>query len=176
MIICIRLWLLDSCLFGGVIGIRQYLRARAYCLHSIAALVAAAAMFGVAALPAFGNTTGIAATGDPVTVKDNGDGTVTMANGLVSILLETAQNRLNSITYTTNNSGTPRTIETLQKNEHFRWGGTPAFSKSTTRWSVARNRARIPVTLSALPEFLRRGLFAPPWVIFWGGSLAPHLD
>jgi rhamnogalacturonan endolyase len=77
------------------------------------------------AVPAFGNTTGISTNGDPVTVKDNGDGTVTMANGIVSILIEKAQNRLNSITYTTNNSGTPRTIEILKKNEHFRWGGFP---------------------------------------------------
>ncbi len=35
-----------------------------------------AIVLGAAALPAFGNTTGIATTGAPVTVKDNGDGTV----------------------------------------------------------------------------------------------------
>jgi hypothetical protein len=78
-----------------------------------------------AAIPASGNTSGIATTGVPVTVKDNGDGTVTMANGIVSIRIETAANRLNSIVYTTNNSGTPRAIETLRKHEHFRWGGFP---------------------------------------------------
>ena len=77
------------------------------------------------AIPASGNTSGIATTGVPVTVKDNGDGTVTMANGIVSIRIETAANRLNSIVYTANNSGTPRAIETLQGREHFRWGGFP---------------------------------------------------
>ena len=84
-----------------------------------------AIVLGAAALPAFGNTTGIATTGDPVRVKDNGDGTVTMSNGIVSILLEPAQNRLNSIQYTSSNSGAPRTTEILQKHEHYRWGGTP---------------------------------------------------
>ncbi len=81
-----------------------------------------------AAIPASGNTSGIATAGAPVTVKDNGDGTVTMANGIVSILIEKAANRLNSIAYTTNNSGRPRSIETLQKHEYFRW---VAF-----RWAV----------------------------------------
>jgi hypothetical protein len=46
-----------------------------------------------AVLPAAATTSGIASTGDPVTVKDNGDGTVTMANGIVSILLEDAEIR-----------------------------------------------------------------------------------
>ncbi len=87
-------------------------------------------VLGSATLPVFGNTTGIATTGDPVTVKDNGDGTVTMANGIVSILLESAQNRLNSIQYTSSNSGAPRTTEILKNHEHFRWGGTPLGGKT----------------------------------------------
>ena len=57
-----------------------------------------------------------------VTVKDNGDGTVTMANGIVSILIDTAANRLNSIAYTTNNSGTPRTVETIKDQRPFPLG------------------------------------------------------
>jgi rhamnogalacturonan endolyase len=93
-------------------------------------LLLLAVVLNAASLPVSGNTSGIASTGDAVTVKDNGDGTVTMANGIVSILIETAQNRLNSITYTANNSGAPRTIETLQKNEHFRWGGFPLGGKT----------------------------------------------
>ena len=88
-------------------------------------LLLLAIVLGAAVLPAFGNTTGIATTGDPVRVKDNGDGTVTMSNGIVSILLSRRQNRINSIQYTSNNSGAPRTVETLQKHEHFRWGGFP---------------------------------------------------
>ncbi len=89
-----------------------------------------------AAVPASGNTSGIATTGVPVTVKDNGDGTVTMANGIVSILIETAKNRINSIQYTSSNSGTPRTVETIQKREHFRWGGFP-LGGSTFVYSLA---------------------------------------
>jgi rhamnogalacturonan endolyase len=77
------------------------------------------------AITASAGQAGAATTGDAVTVKDNGGGTVTMANGIVSILIETAANRLNSIAYTTNNSGTPRTVETIKDNDHFRWGGFP---------------------------------------------------
>jgi hypothetical protein len=88
------------------------------------ALLAAFAL-GAMSWPALANTSGVAATGDDVTVKDNGDGTVTMANGLVTILIETAANRINSIKYTSNNSGAPRTVETIKDNDHFRWGGSP---------------------------------------------------
>ncbi len=66
-------------------------------------------LLSVTTLPVFANPSGIATTGPAVTVKDKGDGTLTMANGVVSISIEKAANRLNSITYTTNNSGTPST-------------------------------------------------------------------
>jgi rhamnogalacturonan endolyase len=85
-----------------------------------------------AAVPVSGNTSGIATTGPAVTVKDNGDGTVTMANGLVSIQIETAANQLDSIAYTTTNSGAPRTVETIKDHDHFRWGGFPLGGRTFT--------------------------------------------
>ncbi len=91
---------------------------------------------GAAALPASANTSGIAPSGTAVTVKDNGDGTVTMANGIVSVVIETAKNRLNSVQYTTSNSGTPRTVETIMPKNHFRWGGFP-LGGSTFVYSLA---------------------------------------
>ena len=92
--------------------------------------------FVAAAMPASANTSEIAATGSAVTVKDNGDGTVTMANGIVSIVIETAANQLKSVAYTTNNSGTPRTVETIKDHDHFRWGGFP-LGGSTFTYSLA---------------------------------------
>ena len=80
---------------------------------------------GSAACPAVANTSGITPTGADVTVKDNGDGTVTMSNGIVTILLEKAANRLNSIKYTSTISGSPRTVETIKDKDSFRWGGFP---------------------------------------------------
>ena len=91
---------------------------------------------GAVPLSAAANTSGIVTTGTKVTVKDNGDGTVTMANGIVSILIETGENRINSIQYTSNNSGVPRRIETLMKNDSFRWGGFP-LGGSTFVYSLA---------------------------------------
>jgi rhamnogalacturonan endolyase len=104
-------------------------------------LLLLALALGAAPWPAAANTSGIGTTGADVTVKDNGGGTVTMANGIVSILIETGENRINSSQYTSSNSGIPRTIETLQKNDHFRWGGFP-LGGSTFVYSLAVDPAR----------------------------------
>ncbi len=74
-------------------------------------------------------------TGPDVTVKDNGDGTVTMANGIVSVLIETAASRVKSVQYTSNNSGAPRTVETVGP-RGFHWGGF-AMGGSTFVYSLA---------------------------------------
>ena len=95
-------------------------------------LVLLAVALGTTAMTAFADTAGNATTGDPVTVKDNGNGTVTMANGIVSIVIDTAANQLNSVAYTTTNSGSPRTVETIKNHDHFRWGGFPLGGKTFT--------------------------------------------
>ena len=48
-----------------------------------------------------------------MTVTDNGDDTVTMANGIASIVIVKKTGRLNSVTYTYDNDGTTKTCETL---------------------------------------------------------------
>src|SRR5208283_5065302 len=52
-------------------------------------------------------------TGANVTLVDNGDGTVTMANGIVSILCAKSGATINQINYTYNNGGGSQTINLL---------------------------------------------------------------
>jgi len=117
-----------------------FLRCRRPLLLSLL-LIFSQSFSGLEAKGAADYTSRIGTTGADVTVKDNGDGTVTMANGIVSILIETGQNRINSIQYTSSNSGVSRTIETLQKHDHFRWGGFP-LGGSTFVYSLAVDPAR----------------------------------
>src|SRR3954451_15777659 len=51
--------------------------------------------------------------GPDVTIVDHHDGTVTLANGIVSILIDTKKARLDRVTYTHQNDGKPRTSEVL---------------------------------------------------------------
>jgi rhamnogalacturonan endolyase len=48
-----------------------------------------------------------------VSVTDNKDGTVTLANGIVSILIDTGKARLDKVTYTHRNDGNARTSDIL---------------------------------------------------------------
>jgi autotransporter-associated beta strand protein len=66
------------------------------------------AISGLANIP--GGGTG---TGANVTLVDNGNGTVTMANGIVSILITTANANITQINYTYNNGGGPQTQQLL---------------------------------------------------------------
>ena len=61
--------------------------------------------------------------GPNVTVTDNGDDTVTVANGIASIVIVKKTGRLNSATYTYNNDGTSKTCETLSGNGQYYYGG-----------------------------------------------------
>jgi rhamnogalacturonan endolyase len=51
--------------------------------------------------------------GTDVSVVDHHDGTVTLANGIVSIVIDTAKARLDRVTYTHKNSGEARTNDVL---------------------------------------------------------------
>ena len=62
-------------------------------------------------------------TGPNVTVTDNGDDTVTMSNGLASIVIVKKTGRLNSVTYTYNSDGTTKTCETLSGKGQYYYGG-----------------------------------------------------
>jgi rhamnogalacturonan endolyase len=61
--------------------------------------------------------------GPDVKVTDNGDGTVTMANGIVSIVIVKKTSRLNDVTYTYNNSDKPQTSQLLQGKGQYYYGG-----------------------------------------------------
>ncbi|MGH8022876.1 MAG: polysaccharide lyase family protein, partial [Limisphaerales bacterium] len=68
----------------------------------------AAVPLALANVPGGGN-----GSGPDVTLTDNGNGTVTMANGIVSILCTTSGATINQINYTYNNSGTTVTNSLL---------------------------------------------------------------
>src|SRR5205823_2922713 len=82
-------------------------------------------------------------TGPNVTLVDNGDGTVTMANGIVSIVITKADATIHQINYTYNNSGTPTTYQVLSggfNGGQFYWefGG---FGAGSAAYSVVANTA-----------------------------------
>jgi rhamnogalacturonan endolyase len=61
--------------------------------------------------------------GQNVTVTDNGDDTVTMANGIAAIVIVKKTGRLNSVTYTYSHDGTTKTCETLSGKGQYYYGG-----------------------------------------------------
>jgi autotransporter-associated beta strand protein len=80
-------------------------------------------------------------TGPDVTLVDNGNGTVTMANGIISIVITKADATIHQINYTYNNSGTPTTTQVLSGGNNggeFYWefGG---FSSGSATYSVVAN-------------------------------------
>ena len=58
-----------------------------------------------------------------VTVKDNGDDTVTMSNGIASIVIVKKTGRLNSVAYTYVHDGITKTSETLSGKGQYYYGG-----------------------------------------------------
>jgi rhamnogalacturonan endolyase len=76
-------------------------------------------------------------TGPDVTLVDNGDGTVTMSNGVVSIHIGKTSAVVDQINYTFNNTGTPQTLNVLSggtQGGQLYWefggfgAGTPTYS------------------------------------------------
>jgi rhamnogalacturonan endolyase len=78
--------------------------------HKLVPAFAILAMAGpaLANIPGGGN-----GSGSDVTLVNNGNGTVTMANGIVSIVCTTSSATINQINYTYNNSGTTETNQLL---------------------------------------------------------------
>ena len=62
-------------------------------------------------------------SGPDVTVTDNDDGTATLANGLVSIVIVKRTGRLNAVSYTHKNSGAAQTCEVLLGRGQYYYGG-----------------------------------------------------
>ncbi len=69
-------------------------------------------------------------------VTDNGDGTVTMGNGLVSILIEKNNGRLNALNYTHKNGGRAETSEILKGKGEYYYGGF-MLGNGTYEYSLA---------------------------------------
>jgi rhamnogalacturonan endolyase len=59
----------------------------------------------------------------PVTVRENADGTVTMSNGIVTLVVVTRTARLNSLAYTYQDGAETRTCETLKGPGQYYYGG-----------------------------------------------------
>ncbi len=78
--------------------------------------------------------------GPDVTVRDNGDGTVTVANGIVSIVVVKRTGALDSAVYVHSNSGTPVTTETLKGKGQYRIGGL-GLGNQSYEYSLATNPA-----------------------------------
>ncbi len=62
-------------------------------------------------------------SGRAVRATDNDDGTVTMANGLVSIVIVKKTGRLNAVSYTHKNDGQAQTSQILQGRGQYYYGG-----------------------------------------------------
>src|ERR1700679_1795404 len=69
------------------------------------------------------NLPGGTGAGPDVTVTDNGNGTVTMANGIVAIVIVKKTSRLNDVTYTCDRGGKPRANQMLQGKGQYYYGG-----------------------------------------------------
>src|SRR5580658_4364359 len=75
---------------------------------------------------------GVMAGGPAVTVHENGDDTVTMSNGIATIVIVAKTARLNSIAYTYRQDGKAVTSETLLGNGQYNYGGFMLGSGSFT--------------------------------------------
>jgi rhamnogalacturonan endolyase len=78
--------------------------------------------------------------GPDVTVIDNGDGTVTMANGIVSIVIVKKTSRLNEVTYTCDRGGKRQTIPMLLGKGQYYYGGF-MLGTGTYEYSLATDPA-----------------------------------
>jgi hypothetical protein len=76
-------------------------------------------------------------SGSDVTVTDNGD-TVTMANGIASIVIVKKTGRLNSVAYTHDNGGATETSETLSGKGQYYYGGL-SLGNGIFEYSLATN-------------------------------------
>ena len=96
----------------------------------------------LSAIPVFANLPGGGTgTGPNVMLVDNGDGTVTMANGIVSIHINKASAVVDQINYTFNNSGSTQTLNVLAGGNnggqlYWEFGG---FSTGSATYSVVAN-------------------------------------
>ncbi len=126
-------------MFSGylvVAGMKNPILARLRFIALLFCAIAFAVFHALANLP--GGGTG---TGPDVTLVDNGDGTVTMANGTISIVITKADATVHTINYTYNNSGTTTTTQVLNGGTqggmlYWEFGG---FSTGSGTYSIVAN-------------------------------------
>ena len=112
-------------------------------------LSALLALLFVPATAAANRPGGGTGAGPDVTVTDNGDGTVTMANGIVSIVIVKKTSRLNEVAYTYDRGGKPQTTQMLQGKGQYYYGGfmlgtgTYAYSLVTDPATTGGNYADV---------------------------------
>ena len=94
----------------------------------------------VGLLPPLSVTAAERVSGPDVTVRENGDGTVTMSNGIVTLVLVTKTARLNSIAYTYHDGVETRTCETLKGAGQYYYGGF-MLGDGTYRYALASDPA-----------------------------------
>jgi rhamnogalacturonan endolyase len=98
-----------------------------------------AGFFNLLCVPALANIPGGGTgTGPDVTLVDNGDGTVTMSNGIVSIHINKTSAVIDQINYTFNNTGSSQTLNVLSGGNqggqlYWEFGG---FGSGTATYSV----------------------------------------
>ena len=100
----------------------------------------------------FANVPGGGTNGASVTLTDNGDGTVTMANGIISIHINKTGGAIDQISYTYNNSGSPQTQQVLSggyNGGQLYWENSGNQGASFTYAVVANNGNYCEVALSS---------------------------
>ncbi len=102
---------------------------------AIAKLLAVLIYLGSAAI-----ASAVEDAGHDVTVRDHGDGTVTMSNGIVTLVLVTKTARLNSLAYTYHDGVQTRTCETLKGPGQYYYGGF-MLGDGTYRYTLASDPA-----------------------------------
>jgi autotransporter-associated beta strand protein len=105
------------------------------------AVFALAAFSLLSGIPLLANVPGGGTSGPNVTLTDNGDGTVTIANGFVSIHCNKSSAVIDQINYTFNNSGSLQTLNVLSGGSsggelYWEFGG---FGNATATYSVVAN-------------------------------------
>jgi rhamnogalacturonan endolyase len=79
--------------------------------------------------------------GPDVTVMDNGDGSVTMSNGIATIVIVKKTARLNSVTLTSTEGGVAKTTETLSGKGQYYYGGF-SLGSGIFEYSLAADPAK----------------------------------
>ena len=80
-------------------------------------------------------------TGADVTLTDNNDGSVTMSNGIATIVIVTKTARLNSVTLTRTEGGVAKTTETLSGKGQYYYGGF-SLGNGIFEYSLASDPAK----------------------------------